>query len=951
MNTDMEWKASWIWAQRGDYKLYNDTIEAQRDFDLKNPASAILKITADTRYRLYINDTWVNDGPSRSWPEHYQYDQIDVSSYLREGANSIRIIAKFFGIGTFHQVPQEAGLLAQLEVKDTAGALFVLGTDESWQVRDLPAWQRFAAKQSVQMGPFEFYDARRAPGSFEKAVRRYTADTAPWTNLEERDCPFLTAIPRPVKSLIATNVLRKPVVQSFIFPTAEWCYDDVLFSNNQTVITGAFSTVINVPDGGTIIVDTDGNTALIDGNKARDNRFELEPGKHLLYVVLTQYWGHWRNDTQLCLVSDTPMTLENPLNASVESPWSFIPFSRDIAYRFADYQWALMEPAEKERIEKHIRRVVDDELRKPPLLETFAEAMKDRARIVDADEMTPSPYYDFQTRHVLEGVEADIEFTVNNNKELETLRVLPSEAGDVELICDLGEQNVGYYTFEIEAEEGLILDFFGVEYIAPDGSVQFTERYRNGMRYTCKEGKNRFTSLMRRSQRYLFITLRNQRRPAQIKKIQLIESTYPVEEKGSFTCSEPLLDRIWAISAHTLKLCMEDVFTDCPLYEQTLWVGDARNEALFNYPAFGHADIAKRCIRLAAFSLDHYPLVQCQVPSTWETIIPVWGFLWNIMIWDYYEFTGDTDFLEWVFPYAMKNLRNAAEYTDERGLFSVPFWNLFDWSGIDDNHATVTHNSMFAVGAIDAALKIANLLNKDEDKEWLRAYREQLKSALNQLWQDELNMYPDSVHNNGAMSEKISLHNVFLSLLYDIAPEDKIDLLKTYLAEQPENMTAIGSPFALLYLFSTLEKMGMKEEVVQWIRDAYEPMVALDATSVWETFAGALNYIGKFPTRSHTHAWSSSPLYFLNRIILGIVQESPGGQAYTISPHLCGLTWAKGSTARTEGTVQVEWSVEDEVLTIKASAPENVSLNFVRNESLKGLKIIFNGVDMQEKNS
>ena len=80
MNTDMEWKASWIWAQRGDYKLYNDTIEAQRDFDLKNPASAILKITADTRYRLYINDTWVNDGPSRSWPEYYQYDQIDVSS-------------------------------------------------------------------------------------------------------------------------------------------------------------------------------------------------------------------------------------------------------------------------------------------------------------------------------------------------------------------------------------------------------------------------------------------------------------------------------------------------------------------------------------------------------------------------------------------------------------------------------------------------------------------------------------------------------------------------------------------------------------------------------------------------------------------------------------------------------------------------------------------------------
>lgn len=316
------------------------------------------------------------------------------------------------------------------------------------------------------------------------------------------------------------------------------------------------------------------------------------------------------------------------------------------------------------------------------------------------------------------------------------------------------------------------------------------------------------------------------------------------------------------------------------------------------------------------------------------------------MIWDYYEFSADREFLQWVFPYAMKNLRNAANFSDGRGLFSAPFWNMFDWSGIDDNHATVTHNNMFAVGAIDAAIKIAEVLEKKEDGEWLVAYRDRLVAALNTLWQDDACMYPDSVHKNDVVSEKVSLHNAFLSLLFDIAPENKRDALAAYMVKQPEGMTPIGSPFAILYLFAAMEKMEMHEAVVTRILDAYEPMLALGATSVWETFAGAENYNGKFPTRSHTHAWSSAPLYFLNRIVLGIIPTASGGLQYDISPHLCGLSWAKGSSAGKVGPVSVAWSVDGNVLTVNAKTSEGVALRFIRNDSLSGMKILYNGAEV-----
>lgn len=941
MNTEVEWTASWIWAQRDTYTGYNDTIEARKALVLPKTTGGLMRITADTRYRLYINDTWVNDGPSRCWPDHYQYDVIDVSDFLHEGENTVRIIARFFGIGTFHQIPQEAGLLAQLEVKDESGKAMIFGTDSTWEVRDAHAWLRNTPKQSVQMGPFEIYDARKSDAPFSPAIVRYPATTGPWKNLEPRDTALLTRIPFGIRALTSTQLIKRSNARTFVFPTSNWLYDDIVYSNHHVVTTGAFATILDVgQNGGEVVVDADGNTVFIDGKRSADNNFTLSAGRHLVYVVLTEYWGHWRNDTELRVISTLNLKMENPADAHAEGAWSFVPFSRDILYRFPDYKWALLSDDEQQKVNRHLAGALRQEMNSLPTLDSFPE---ERARIVAAEESNPSPHYLFTTREVIGDAKALVEGAENILDGKAPVLISPSETGDIEIAYDLGEQNVGYYDFEIEAEAGLIVDISGVEYIAPDGSVQHTERYRNGMRYICHDGLNHFTSLMRRSQRYVFLTFRNQTKPALLHKFTLVESTYPVQNQGTFSCSDERLTKIWEISARTLKLCMEDVFTDCPLYEQTLWVGDSRNEALFNYTAFGHADIARRCVRLAALSLDRLPLIQCQVPSTWETIIPVWGFLWNLMVWDYYEYSADKDFLSWVYPYALKNLKQAEGMSDERGLFSAPFWNMFDWSGIDDGHRTVIHNSMFAVGAIDAALKAASVLGKNEDLDWLNAYRTRLVDSINALWRDDLGAYPDSVHDDGTVSEKVSIHNVFLPLLFDIAPADRKPVLLAHLTSPTSNMTPIGSPFAILYMFAAMEKMGLQQSVIDRIRDAYIPMLDLNATTVWETFAGAPNFKAEFPTRSHTHAWSSAPILFLNRIILGILPDGPGGSAFRISPYPCGLTWAKGASASIRGSVTVEWKLDGDTLTVTAQAPEGTRLSFVRNDALKDVIVMFNG--------
>jgi hypothetical protein len=106
-------------------------------------------------------------------------------------------------------------------------------------------------------------------------------------------------------------------------------------------------------------------------------------------------------------------------------------------------------------------------------------------------------------------------------------------------------------------------------------------------------------------------------------------------------------------------------------------------------------------------------------------------------VWDYYFYSGDKTFLRSAWAWVLENLRGAEKLCTDQGLFSGPFWNMFDWSGIDDRHHTVLHNSMLLVGAIDAAQKCALVWKDAPQATWLASFRERLRFSLNRQWDSE----------------------------------------------------------------------------------------------------------------------------------------------------------------------------------------------------------------------
>lgn len=929
--------AKWIWNAQKDYRLYNDTIIARRLFSLKPFRQGVMRISADSFYRLRINGRWVADGPCRAWPEHYQFDVLDVTPYLREGPNQVEIVARYYGVGTFHQVPRQAGLLAQLDIDLQDGRRESIASDRRWQAAPMPAMLRNTTKISVQMKASEWYDATlEDTGRFRPAAELFDADAGPWRNLHPRDVALMTLRPFEFKSFLGANIVRRPNDLYFCLPTGQLVHPGLVEVNSATTAPAAMATILRLKSCSRLQIDGAFHIT-VDGRTGDNGRFTLPAGKHLLLASVDTIHYHRRD--KAIHFRDVPagLSLENPLDRSFGNPWCFIEFPEFTQVQ-SDISWPGHLPSFREltgRYKEEMRRlgerIVD--------VETFRTELGQRARCIPTNKMfLRNTHWQFADRQVLRETRPSVENPaglMHDNAEVTVVH--PSRDGDIELVYDLGEQNCGYYDLELLADEGVQIDLFGIEYIAPDGTFQHTGGNHNGMRYVTRQGLNHFTSYTRRGGRYVVLTLRNLISPARIRLVRLIESTYPVNYVGDFSCSDKQLDRIWEISARTLKLCMEDTFTDCPVYEQTLWVGDARNEAVFAFDVFGAEDIARRCIRLTAQSLERYPLVGCQVPSSWDCLLPAWSFLWGISVWDYYFYAGDLAFLKECWPAVMKNLRNADGLCTDGGLFSGPFWNMFEWAPLDQNHLTVLHNSMLLVGAIDAALRCGKALGRAQDTRWLRGFRNRLRRAINARWDNARHAYPDAILEDGSVSRTVSQHTSFLSILYAIAGPKQAKAATRNTLAPPKGMVGVATGFAMMYYFEALDKAGHPDRIVDLIARGYQQMLDAGATTVWEVFPSSPAHAKGTLTRSHCHAWSSTPVHFLPRVILGIRQSAPGGASYEISPRLNGLSHAEGTVATARGPLRVAWQVDGKKLNVDIDAPAGVVVRFVRNDSHRGL--------------
>ena len=355
----------------------------------------------------------------------------------------------------------------------------------------------------------------------------------------------------------------------------------------------------------------------------------------------------------------------------------------------------------------------------------------------------------------------------------------------------------------------------------------------------------------------------------------------PVCDKSYFKTGA-VTEKIYDVSKYTLELCSRMFFLDGIKRDRWPWAGDAYLTAIVNYYSFFDTEIVKRTL----IALRGNETVKTPVNNILE-----YSFYWFMLLEDYYQYTGDSDFVKRNYEYAKVLLEYYIKKVDKYG-FIPPInnvWLFIDWHDIDRNGDVCVVQMLYGK-TLRSMAQFAELCEKAEDVEFYKEKYNQLKENINKyFWNASKGAYV-SVFDEGRNCDEVRRHQNYLGVLFGYADEDKTKLiLKNVLYN--ESIPKLTTPFYKFFEYEMLFKYGSVKKAFEQIENYWGKMIAAGASTVWEEFdddmSGAEHYAmyGEPFDKSLCHAWGSTPIYFMGRYIAGVYPTDVAYKTFTVKPN------------------------------------------------------------------
>lgn len=247
-------KTHWIWVPEWK-ELVNDKpslVRFRKKLELDSrPESFIIKMSADTRYKLYINGTFVEFGPARGDHSIWYMDEVEIAQWLKEGMNVIAVEVLRFSVayrtGNFGMFRTSTPGLFVEEITGNG-----LVADESWKCKVVDKYQ--IIRESPGFSPLMYLEEYTCE-NWEKNWKLGCYDDADWQNayaynvmeISEGACPGDLS-PRPIPFLKKEFNRFIGVVPKYEEKTAhKW--NTMLSGNGSVCIPAGASETIEINAG------------------------------------------------------------------------------------------------------------------------------------------------------------------------------------------------------------------------------------------------------------------------------------------------------------------------------------------------------------------------------------------------------------------------------------------------------------------------------------------------------------------------------------------------------------------------------------------------------------------------------------------------------------------------------------------------------------------------------
>jgi len=400
-----------------------------------------------------------------------------------------------------------------------------------------------------------------------------------------------------------------------------------------------------------------------------------------------------------------------------------------------------------------------------------------------------------------------------------------------------------------------------------------------------------------------------------IKNIYGVYEHRGLERKGAFGCSDSLINEIFDVSAYTVELCMQGMLWDGIKRDRLVWIGDTHPEAMSIMRLFG-ADESVETALTASREVTPLPAFMNGMPA--------YSLWWLAILADYYWHTGDMAYLEREKPYATELVKyiDSLVGADGRLNFNSYFldWPTYDVPEREQGVHALCSYAMRKIKGVYAALG--------------------LDCAV-----------PDGILQRirkGQGGGSFKQVNALRALAGHVPAAAVLPL---QLAGGARGM----STFMSYYILASIAEAGETAGALSILKEYYGAMLGAGATTFFEDFdinwlngsgrideftpAGKKDLHGDFGAycyvgfrHSLCHGWSSGPVPFLMRYVLGVSELEPGCKVLKIAPCLAGLAFAEGQYPTPFGSVKIRHELINGKVKSEVSAPAQIKIQMAKDE-------------------
>jgi hypothetical protein len=496
-----------------------------------------------------------------------------------------------------------------------------------------------------------------------------------------------------------------------------------------------------------------------------------------------------------------------------------------------------------------------------------------------------------------------------------------------QIIIDLGDYVCAYSQIRVSGGEGgqLIIGWAEALHLDVSGSEKGQRDEVEGRVFIAlgrdvflpDGGESRlFEPLWWRSGRFIQILLSTADQPLTIDGFSLCESRYPLEMESRFKSDDSRLETVMPMMLRGLKMCSHETYIDCPYYEQLMYAGDTRLEALTTYVISPDDRLPRKSIALFERSRLADGFVQARYPSRDVQIIPPFALWWIGMVYDYALWRGDRAFIASMMPGVRSVLEGFLIQINADNLLQAPAgWNFADWTsrwplGVppDGFAGTSGLHNWHLVYTLGLAAKLEEWVGEDSLAQRWQGWQAKITTSVKtHFWNEQRGLFADDLAHT-----HYSEHTQCLALLSGMLEGDVYrQTAENLLGNASLTQTTV---YFTHYLFEALYQLKTPQAFFTRMQLWFDlPAYGFKTTPEKPE-----------PSRSDCHGWGAHPLYHYFTTLLGIRPLTFGFEQVEIAPMVGHLTSLMGAMVHPKGIIEVDLHIEAATLRGTVKLPTGV---------------------------